>query len=222
MFFTRHDTKTLFPRPRGLTHVHMTGAWPPSNETLPLLQWQRNLPLNVLRNNRRTLLLLWFTSTRTQPEYDFVEQPSQDFFCPVTFELLTEPHLIICCRIHFSQDAVNRLLRDSRPCPMCSHPQLTTVLDKNMPRRVSTLKVRCQYKENGCELVGEISDHLKSCPKRPWSCSYCQFQSTYDIQACTKLRTIPYNVSKFLWSWISALMWTRCTSEGVPPFASDM
>ena len=40
-----------------------------------------------------------------EEDYPFVEQPSDDFFCPVTFSLLLQPHLTSCCGKHLSQEA---------------------------------------------------------------------------------------------------------------------
>ena len=123
-------------------------------------------------------------------DYDFVEEPSQDFFCPVTMELFTDPHLTMCCGNHLSQEAANRLKRDGKPCPMCKDPQLNTV-----PNKHNEIKVCCPHKKSWCEWVGgvnEVKQHSDSCPKRPWQCQYCEFETTYNIgvnlhlPVCTK------------------------------------
>ena len=130
-----------------------------------------------------------------QVEYDFVEEPSQDFFCPVTLELLINPHQTACCGIHLSQEAVTRIQHDGKPCPMCKDPQLATMPDKFYKRRVNEIRVRCPHKKSGCEWVGgvnEVKQHSDSCPKRPWQCQYCEFESIYNIgvnkhlPVCTK------------------------------------
>ena len=69
-------------------------------------------------------------------EYDFVEQPSQDYFCPVTFELLLHPEQTTCCGHHISNEAVTRIQRDKKPCPICKKPNLTTMPDKFFRRIV--------------------------------------------------------------------------------------
>ena len=51
-------------------------------------------------------------------EYDFVEQPPEEFFCPVTFAVFLEPYLTQCCGNHLSQEAYQRL--QGQPCPVCS------------------------------------------------------------------------------------------------------
>ena len=119
------------------------------------------------------------------PEYDFVEQPDQDCFCPVSLELLTEPYLTSCCGHHISQQAVDRLIRERKPCPLCKEENFTAQVDKYFKRNtINTLKVRCPHKKNMCEWVGELGDlnnHSTSCPKRPWKCQYCDLKTTFDV-----------------------------------------
>ena len=90
----------------------------------------------------------------TEGEYDFVEKPSEDFFCPVTLELNREPFLAVCCGNHLSQEAVTRL--QGQPCPVCKESILSTVPDKYFKRRVNEFKVRCPNKSLGCQWVGEL------------------------------------------------------------------
>ena len=87
-------------------------------------------------------------------EYDFVEKPSEDFYCPVTFELLREPFLTACCGNHLSQVAVMRV--QGQPCPVCKEKNLSILPDKYFKRKVNELKVHCPNKSLGCEWVGEL------------------------------------------------------------------
>ncbi len=117
-------------------------------------------------------------------DYDFVEQPDQDYFCPVSLELLIEPHQTSCCGHHISQQAANRLARERKPCPMCKDEEFNTQPDKYFKRKVRQLKVHCPHKKSGCEWTGELGDlnhHTTACPKRPWECQYCDFESIYEI-----------------------------------------
>ena len=119
-----------------------------------------------------------------QEEFDFVEQLSEDFFCPVTFELLLNPHQTTCCGHHLSEKAVKRLQREGKPCPMCKELKLVTMPDKFFKRKASAVLIRCPYKESECEWVGEVGgakQHIRACPKRPWKCQHCDFTSTFDI-----------------------------------------
>ena len=106
----------------------------------------------------------------TEIEFDFVERPSKEFFCPVTFELLLMPHLTMCCGHHLSECAVNRLKQENKPmCPLCKEPELATVLDKFHQRRIREVHVRCPHTARGCEWVGEVgqlNSHTDSCLMR--------------------------------------------------------
>ena len=115
-------------------------------------------------------------------DFDFVERPSQDFFCPVSFELLLEPQLTSCCGHHLSQEAATRLQKEGKACPMCNGGQWSAVLDKYHRRRVREVRVRCRYKDNGCAWVGEVNNlkrHTNVCEKRPWECQYCALKCMY-------------------------------------------
>ena len=91
-------------------------------------------------------------------EYDFVEQPPQEFFCPVTFAVLLEPYQTQCCGNHLSQEAYQRLL--GQPCPMCraGEENFAVVKDLFHKRGVLSLKVRCPHKAEGCEWQGELGN----------------------------------------------------------------
>ena len=105
----------------------------------------------------------------TEVEIDFVERPSKEFFCPVTFELLLMPHLTTCCGHHLSERAVKRLKQENKPCPLCKEPELATVLDKFHQRRIREVRVRCPHTARGCEWVGEVgqlNSHTDSCLMR--------------------------------------------------------
>ena len=95
-------------------------------------------------------------SKRSGDEYNFVEQPSRDFFCPVTFDVLLEPYLTECCGNHLSETAYRQLQAQGKPCPVCKEKPLKAVKDKYHKRRVSSLKVRCPHKAEGCEWQGEL------------------------------------------------------------------
>ena len=117
-----------------------------------------------------------------QRDYDFVEQPSQDFFCPVTLELLSEPQLTSCCGHHLSLEASSRLQREGKACPLCNETGWSMMLDKFHRRRVYELRVRCPHRGGGCDWVGEVNGverHAGCCPKRAWECQYCGLKCTY-------------------------------------------
>jgi hypothetical protein len=105
----------------------------------------------------------------TEDDFLFVESPSSDFFCPVTTDLLLEPHLTFCCGSHLSQEAAVRIQRDGKSCPMCKTLDWNTVLNKHFQRQVNALQMFCCHQNKGCRWQGELSTlipHVKSCPMR--------------------------------------------------------
>ena len=108
------------------------------------------------------------TSQTTLAEHGFlfVEQLSKNLFCPVTHDLLLQPHLTACCGNHLSQEAAIRIQEEGGACPLCIESHLSTVLNKHFLRQVNELCVFCHHKERGCKWQGELSSldhHLKSC-----------------------------------------------------------
>ena len=101
-----------------------------------------------------------------EDDYLFVKQPSDDFFCPVTFDLLFQPHLTSCCGKHLSQEAAARIHKDRTACPLCNEQGWSTVLDKHFQRQVNSLRVFCRHEDRGCGWQGELAafhTHIQSC-----------------------------------------------------------
>ena len=104
-----------------------------------------------------------------EDDFPFVEWPSKDFFCPVTYGLLLQPHLTACCGNHFSQDAVTRIEKKKGACPLCNELHFNTMLDKRFRRQVHELRVFCRHEDRGCGWQGVLSDlehHVQSCPMK--------------------------------------------------------
>ena len=102
-------------------------------------------------------------------EYQLVKQPSEDFLCPVTLDLLLQPHQTNCCGKHLSQEAATRIQGERGACPLCKKPHLNTILDKWFRRQVNELHVFCHHEDRGCGWQGELSDvkrHAQSCPMK--------------------------------------------------------
>ena len=107
-------------------------------------------------------------------EYDFVEQPPEEFFCPVSFAVLLEPYQTQCCANHLSQEVYQRL--QGQPCPVCRKENLTAVKDNFHKRKALSLKVRCPHKAEGCEWQGELrslEQHVaQSCGLKVIQCDF--------------------------------------------------
>ena len=79
-------------------------------------------------------------SNASNTEYDFVEEPSADYFCPVTFELLKDPQQTnSCCGKHLSRAVAEKLQEEGKPCPLCHAAPLKTADDLFFKRKVMEL-----------------------------------------------------------------------------------
>ena len=101
-------------------------------------------------------LIIMASPPSSAEEFDFVEEPSRDFFCPVTLDLLREPHQTLCCGNHISPEAITTLQESGKPCPLCKKAGLKTLPDQFFKRQVNALKVCCLHKSAGCPWVGEL------------------------------------------------------------------
>ena len=113
--------------------------------------------------------MIFRKSSDQEEEFPFAEQPSEDFFCPVTCDLLLHPHLTACCGKHLSQEAATRIQGEEGACPLCKEPHLKTMLDKRFLRQVNELRVFCRHEDRGCGWQGELSHfkcHVQSCPMK--------------------------------------------------------
>ena len=105
----------------------------------------------------------------TEDDCLFVEKPTHELFCPVTTDLLLQPHLTSCCGKHLSQEAASRIKKEGKACPMCNSVDWQTMLNKHFQRQVNTLKMFCCHLERGCKWNGELVQlvvHVQSCPMR--------------------------------------------------------
>ena len=106
----------------------------------------------------------------SKEDYLFVEEPSEDFFCPVTRSLLLQPHLTSCCGNHISQEAASSIQREGGACPLCNTHPWNTIFSKHFQHQVELLQVFCCYEDRGCEWQGEqarYEEHILSCPIKP-------------------------------------------------------
>ena len=108
-------------------------------------------------------------ATTFEDEYDFVVKPPDNFFCPVTFDFILEPHLSNCCDNYLSEKAVTAIQKQGGNCPMCRAPNFTTTYDKLFRQSALEFEVFCTFKRRGCKwrgMVGSLPCHVMSCKSK--------------------------------------------------------
>lgn len=102
--------------------------------------------------------------------YDFVDPLNDEYVCSVCLELLREPQLTSCCGQHFCKSCLESVLARGMRCPLCNQ-DFAAIIDRRIEREIRALQVRCRYKSEGCDWVGnlgDLRDHLdaKKGPRR--------------------------------------------------------
>ena len=140
--------------------------------------------------------------------YSFVSEtdPCEEYICPMTDQIMLEPHQTDCCGNHLSASHAEKLTIENRPCPFCSVPSFknsstnvrlvfSTRLDRFFQRKILNMLVYCPHRKQGCEWEGPIKDHkahVQSCDLLPWECEHCGFKSSKVVgrnehtQSCPK------------------------------------
>ena len=96
---------------------------------------------------------------------EFVEQTSEDFDCPVCFQLIRNPFLTACCGNHFCETCVKSTKEKSNRCPFCNEKPISGITDKKFQRQINELQVYCVHKKHGCSWVGELGKLIKHLEK---------------------------------------------------------
>ena len=95
-----------------------------------------------------------------------MEEPPREFYCPVTFGLLVQPHRTSCCRQPLSELAVVRIKEERGNCPLCRASQWEAEIDEEFQHKVQALGVFCAHVDRGCQwkgMVREFDTHVTSC-----------------------------------------------------------
>lgn len=107
---------------------------------------------------------------------DFVESLPNSLQCPVCLLPFRDPHLLSCCGQKACDYCIGRIRAVGHPCPICQQP-FTTLLDKQLHRKVLDLRVYCSMKDKGCDWTGELRD-LETHSQRACGCMEveCQYK----------------------------------------------
>ena len=94
-----------------------------------------------------------------EQEIPFVDPPSQDYYCPVCYELLVHPYQTRCCGNHLCYECYCKVRGAvGSCCPVCRNAGIEAVDDKFFVRVVHGLRVRCYHQRAGCRWEGELRE----------------------------------------------------------------
>ena len=121
---------------------------------------------------------------------EFVERPSDAFQggeCPVCLLVLKEPCLISCCGHKYCRVCIERVKKDTQPCPLCNEPDFSFMQERALERYLRDLDVWCCYKKVGCEWNGKLAkyeQHLNKTPSPESQVIGCQFVEVECMHEC--------------------------------------
>ena len=121
---------------------------------------------------------------------EFVERPSdavQGGECPVCLLVLKEPCLTGCCGHKFCRVCMERVKKDTKPCPLCNEPDFSFFQERALERYLKDLDVWCCYKKVGCEWRGKLGKYEQHSNKTPSPESQvigCQFVEVECMHEC--------------------------------------
>ena len=139
---------------------------------------------------------------------EFVLTPPEHFLqfeCPVCLQIIRDPYQFTCCGYSFCHTCAEHIKVKHKPCPTCNAEKISEFPDKRLKRFLYALHVRCSYKGDGCEWIGELGQlevhlnkdpllehQLSGCQFTPICCTYCkekvqrQHIQVHKTKHCTK------------------------------------
>ena len=105
----------------------------------------------------------------------FLDQPGDDFKCPICLEILQEPYLTTCCgNHHLCKVCMEKVKEANGRCPLCKEKPFNGFIDKRFERQLHELKVYCIYRPKGCKWVGNYGklDHHLSIGRESGECQF--------------------------------------------------
>eukprot|EP00270_Netrium_digitus_P006742 TRINITY_DN1944_c0_g1_i1.p1 TRINITY_DN1944_c0_g1~~TRINITY_DN1944_c0_g1_i1.p1 ORF type:complete len:342 (+),score=64.63 TRINITY_DN1944_c0_g1_i1:28-1026(+) len=120
------------------------------------------------------------------------EHVAAELFCPICSDLINpqDGTQALPCGHLFCNSCIMRVVRENGECPQDRQPlmesQLKKVKEGNpfVYRLLGRTRVRCQQHDDGCDWVGELSEHCThsmSCKKAVVSCPRCSCEMTREL-----------------------------------------
>ena len=125
--------------------------------------------------------------------YEFCDSLPEDCPCPVCKRVQREPNQLICCGKLVCESCLDTLVCRKKCCPNCGVDLIKEKKffpDTNAKRKIKSLRVWCQNKNNGCTWSGHLRDvdtHIPECPNEIVKCTNAKCTSS-DLQCDQKVQ----------------------------------
>ncbi|XP_064405324.1 TNF receptor-associated factor 5-like isoform X1 [Halichondria panicea] len=113
-------------------------------------------------------------TARNGYQCDFVEKISSFYICKQCKLVAKEASITVCCGETFCSKCQEAITRSKQLCPSCGAVGGSSVQQAKYQKAISSLKVRCIKKQNGCNWTGKldnIKEHLLECEYAEIQCS---------------------------------------------------
>ena len=138
------------------------------------------------------------SSNRGYP-VNFVSHPPREIpvTCAICLDVLFVLKIVSCCGHSFCAACIGRVVRDGRPCPLCSR-QFTVTDNQWLERTLNDYDVYCPHRDKGCGWMGQlrqVANHLNQNLLPNMLCRYQEIQCQRCQSCWCERRLMPNHVS---------------------------
>ena len=121
---------------------------------------------------------------------EFIDPLPKDFKCSLCLQYLKQPTLTNCGH-HFCKQCIDRAVERSRKlkqgpvCPLCKEKDFQMFIDRSTERKISSLRVYCLKKSQGCGWEGELGSLNHHMDLKEGDCGFVQVECKFYKMGCT-------------------------------------
>ena len=121
---------------------------------------------------------------------EFVDPLPKDFECSLCLQYLKQPTLTSCGH-HFCKECIDRVverltkLKQVPVCPLCKDQNFQMLIDKSTERKISSLRVYCFKKSQGCGWEGELGSLNHHMDLKEGNCAFVEVECEFSEMGCT-------------------------------------
>ena len=121
---------------------------------------------------------------------EFIDPLPKDFECSLCLQYLKQPTLTNCGH-HFCKQCIDRAVDRSRKlkqdpvCPLCKEQDFQMFIDRSTERKISSLRVYCLKKSQGCRWEGELGSLDHHVDPKEGDCVFVEVECEFSEMGCT-------------------------------------